>query len=448
MEYSPSTADPTLSFLDSSYATDALSGLATGMDDAFAQLGSALNDLAQVAQGETVDSAVSQLGSIRSTLTQSGYNFAVVGASLKQQQSANDLWHRNAPTDNDLARADQELTAARQQLASASDDDAPAASSRVNSALANLRDLRDKRESADKAHADDSQKARDKLNEVKAGDGEKSKDKKGKGKRQGDDDHALPGKSGPKSTGGTGTSNAKMPGAPLPSSTASPAGADGDTDAAIATLLAQQGQPQQQQPVQLPPQQPQQAQPQAAPAAAGGGQPAMQSAGAQNRKADGVIDTDDLDRELGLGGAGLGAAAVPVAAPTALRPDFTAPAPSQPSTSGTSSPGMHTSSDVSGRSEPARSAYTPTTTTSAASAATAAGGANASALNTRGAPGGMPMSATPMASPMTGGAPGSSRAGGGKERKIMAHDNPLLHGEDAMAEAVRGGTIAQNREND
>ncbi|SKY95242.1 Uncharacterised protein [Mycobacteroides abscessus subsp. abscessus] len=115
-------------------------------------------------------------------------------------------------------------------------------------------------------------------------------------------------------------------------------------------------------------------------------------------------------------------------------------------TSGTSATGLHTSSDVSGRSTPAATAYSPSpeTKTSGATGTGVAQQQTAQPATGRPMGGGMPM--MPM-TPMTGGAPaGVHRGGDGEEKKITTYgEGGLLHGEDTISEAVRGGTIAQNR---
>ncbi|MDO3108637.1 hypothetical protein [Mycobacteroides abscessus] len=116
-------------------------------------------------------------------------------------------------------------------------------------------------------------------------------------------------------------------------------------------------------------------------------------------------------------------------------------------TSGNSATGLHTSSDVSGRSTPAATAFSPSPETKTSGATGTGTQAPAGQPQTTGRPmgGGMPM--MPM-TPMTGGAPAGGHRGGsgdGEEKKIESYGGGLLHGEDTIAEAVRGGTIAQNR---
>lgn len=192
---------------------------------------------------------------------------------------------------------------------------------------------------------------------------------------------------------------------------------------------------------------------------------------AKNAKQEGVLDLDGV-RELlgetgtglalGLGGAHIESPAVSTPSPstnsTSFRPANTqlpgvglggAPAVNAQAapTSGTSATGLHTSSDVSGRSTPAATAYSSSPETKTSGATGTGTQTSAAQQQTTGRPmgGGMPI--MPM-TPMTGGAPAGAHRGGsgdGEEKKIESYGGGLLHGEDSIAEAVRGGTIAQNR---
>lgn len=124
-----------------------------------------------------------------------------------------------------------------------------------------------------------------------------------------------------------------------------------------------------------------------------------------------------------------------------------------PVTSGTSQTGLHTSSDVTGRSTPTAGAFSPTP--GGASTHTSAGGSGNTAQQAaqqqagqRGS--GMPM--MPMSPMMGGAAPASGGGGKGsgetdptKILRRLSEEQRLLTGQDTLGEAVRGGTIAQNR---
>lgn len=138
---------------------------------------------------------------------------------------------------------------------------------------------------------------------------------------------------------------------------------------------------------------------------------------------------------------------------TAFRPGYTPagtttggnPIPAQPApTTGSSVTGMNTRADVTGSSTPPASAFDSTkTNTSAAHGATAAEQQQAQqAQRTAGAP------MSPMMGPM-GGAPSAGaapRAKDDKDSQVLASNGGLDHGQTAVSEAVRGGTIAQNRD--
>lgn len=195
----------------------------------------------------------------------------------------------------------------------------------------------------------------------------------------------------------------------------------------ISKLLSQVGQP-----VSLPPQPqqpqvaPQQAPAAMAPAAAGLGGPRA----ANGRK---PIDGEDLDRLTGTPLAGLVTA--PPAAP------IPAPAQPTPTVTGTSHTGLATTSDVSGRAEPARTAFSPATNLSASHAEQATGKqAAGTGAGTHPAGHGMPYA------PVGGMGAG---AGGGMPKKeseqIVRYDSEqnYVHGRDVRDESVTGGTILQ-----
>lgn len=190
--------------------------------------------------------------------------------------------------------------------------------------------------------------------------------------------------------------------------------------------------------------------------------------GKHSLAADGVLSTDDIARMIGentgpaLTTAYAPGASSPISAAngitTQYRPSGTpiqgttaggtsVQTPPAPNT-GTSVEGLNTKSDISGRSEPARTAFTATpagaeTRTSADHTGQGQGTAG------QGRPGaGMPMGA-PMA-PMMGGPLSSPAASNpkGERTPVTAYPDKEtyhLHGGDTISESVPGGTIAQNK---
>ncbi|SLJ23430.1 Uncharacterised protein [Mycobacteroides abscessus subsp. abscessus] len=140
---------------------------------------------------------------------------------------------------------------------------------------------------------------------------------------------------------------------------------------------------------------------------------------------------------------------------TAFRPGYTPagtttggnPIPAQPAaTTGSSVTGMNTKADVTGSSTPPASAFDSTkTNTSAAHGATAAEQQQAQQQRTAGAPvGGIPHAMAPGAAG-GGGAP-RTRDKDDKDAQVLSTNGGLDHGQTVVSEAVRGGTIAQNRD--
>lgn len=178
---------------------------------------------------------------------------------------------------------------------------------------------------------------------------------------------------------------------------------------------------------------------------------------------DGILSTDDIARMIGENtGPALTAAYTPGASSpvpqysTQYRPAGTpipgttaggTPVQASPSpTTGTSTTGLHTASDVSGRSEAARTATDPAPGTRLSSADPV----NQTGTRPTGTgTGGMPMSPGMMGAPLAAGAPGNQKGQQGeRDGRIKAHPDEQmfhLHGGDTLSEATPGGTIAQNR---
>lgn len=348
-----------------------------------------------------------------------------------------------------------------------------------------FRDMKEKRKNADEAYERARTAACEKMAEIK-----------GTAREGTDRGHGTPGdeapvipptttgpgvkvpapKVGGHTTPGTTTApGSTTPGTASPKSTDTGSGKTGNTPdaaslAAAQALMNQQGQ-----------QQPQQAQATPAATAPQQAQQPQNQQGQQKpeEKKDGkqALDASDISRLINGedpavvlgGGTPLGSAAPvnatgpsspPQSAPsgqygTSFRPagtpiagttgGGTPAAPPPAPTTGHSVTGLNTQTDTSGRSTPAAGAYDPVkTNTSAAHGNSTAAQQAAVQQQGKGAMPMMPM--TPMgAMPPSGGSGGSSRSGGDKDSQVLSTNGGLDHGQTAVSEAVRGGTIAQNR---
>jgi hypothetical protein len=269
----------------------------------------------------------------------------------------------------------------------------------------------------------------------------------------------------PKVGGHTTPGTTTAPGSTPPKSTDTGAGKNNSTPdaaslAAAQALLNQQGQQQT----------PQQAQ--AAPAAT---QPQQAQQSQQEKKGDGKSDlekqAEQNDRTvLGLAGleSPLGVSPVvnasgpstPQSAPsgqngTSFRPagtpipgttpDRTPLTTTAPPTTGSSITGLNTQTDTSGRSTPPATAYDPTKTTTSGAHGNAT--AQHQAATQQAGKGQMPMMPmTPMGAMPPGGGGGGAAPRKSEDLVQSSGDgNRLDHGQTSVSEAVRGGTIAQNR---
>lgn len=452
--------------------------------------------------GKTPEEVVAATAAAQQAARDAATNAATAEAAIKILKDAVAAWKKNAPKKAELDKAEKAVTDAKAALATAqqAEDDSlsdgakalakqqvKTASDALDKAVLDLQTLQKKRKDADEAYETARKQAAEKMKTLKGGDKDRGGSTNGPtGATDTPDTGTGTGTPAPSSGAGNGRtapssgtpaapSSGKPAGTPAPSSTASPtspsstttstsSGVDPST-AAIAALLAQSQQPQQA--VQMPTQQ-------TTPTATAPQQSAQQPQNqqAKNAKQEGVLDLDGV-RELlgetgtglalGLGGGGspsTSSTPSPAASEqhgTSFRPAGTpitgtslggAPAVNAQAapTSGTSATGLHTSSDVSGRSTPAATAYSqsPETKTSGATGTGTQAPAGQQQTGARPMGGGMPM--MPM-TPMAGGAPaGGHRGGDGEEKKITTYGaGGLLHGEDTIAEAVRGGTIAQNK---
>lgn len=392
-------------------------------------------------------------------------NAVTVGDAVRILKKAAADWRKNAPKKFEIEAAEKELADARKQMADAEEasGDTSAASDRVDAAVRHLQTLQKKRKDADEAFDREWKRAVAKLNSLT------------RTAHDGDSPIAPAKPATPGAPGGnpaartTGTDKptgtpAATPGSGKPvETTTSSATPTSKPDPGIASLLSSLNQ-------QSAAQQPQQAaaaQPAAAQPVQAAQQPQQNQQG-QNKKQEGVIDLEDIARELGetpgavfagLGGAhGSPSASSPTPAAqqnsTALRPEFKpAPLAAAPAAqvTGTSATGLTTASDVAGRSTPAPGAFdSPKTTTSAADTTTAAQQAGQQ-QTARPMGGGMP-GMMPLAPGAAGPSYGSPASRDEKGRITGYGNNPqtlLLNGGYTVDESVKGGTICQalNQEN-
>lgn len=394
---------------------------------------------------------------------------AATAKALKIREDAAKAWNRNAPKDSEIEAARKAIRDASQRLkdAAAASGDTSAAKTALENAQKKLKELNDRRKQADEAYGKAEKRADLELAKIAPQD--ISDDAPGSGTPT--PDTTSPGSP---STGtgnpSTGAPSKTTGGTPKPSSTPSTTpsstkptetNGSGDDLSSLLTALASQ---------QQQPQSSQQSQPtaQATPAAATPQQtqqPEKDKDLSQDKAnpwdkilgADGILDTGDLAGIIGtpltLGGGSTPTHATPAAVVTPSAPASPAPsatglsasatANAQPVTSGTSATGLHTSTDVTGRSGEPRSAFSvgPETKTSGATGG-ASGSAPATTAGTRPMGGsGMPM--VPMG--------GMGGPGGGSKDRDQAQttsaagsaESDLLHGRHTVSEAVPGGTIAQ-----
>lgn len=485
--------DPDFSGIDALPDPASAPKLSTELDGIATAIQTTTTGISGTAGGKTPDEVVSEANAAAASTRDLATVAAAIESATKILKDAVAAWKKDAPKKKDLDAAQKAVDDAKAALRTAQEsadkatdadskytaDNAVAAAEKdMRSALLQLTTLQNKRKTADEAYEAARKRAVLVMKGVTT-----ATDSSGEAPTAG------PGTGTPAPSSGTGTGNGrtapssgtpaapssgKPAGTPSPSSTASPTSTSPTTStsstsspdastAAIAALLAQQGQAQQ--PVQIPTQQ---TTPTATAPQAQQQQPSAQQA--KNGKTDGALDLDGV-RELlgetgtglalGLGGGSPSTSSVPSPAAseqhgTSFRPAGTpitgtglggAPAVNQQApTTGNSATGLHTSSDVSGRSTPAATAFTPSPETKTSSATGTGTQSPAGQQQTAGRPMGSGMPMMPM-TPMAGGAPaGAHRGGDGEEKKITTYgEGGLLHGEDTIAEAVRGGTIAQNR---
>ncbi|SKY22237.1 Uncharacterised protein [Mycobacteroides abscessus subsp. bolletii] len=385
-------------------------------------------------KGKTINKACERLIAQAQANEQKADRLNLVSEALKTREEAARIWNRNAPRDSELADARKAMGAASEELKRAEGVAVIAADAKMKAAIQHSADLNERRKQADEDYERAEKRARAKLAEVKLkgdkkGDvlrgGSTSMDLPGDGKPGTPSAHALA-KGVPGHSKGSATAAKPAGAAPAPSAAPSSASTGGAPiqEKALSDLLRQTG--------QLPAGQPQQqapGQPQVAPAAAAASPAAASSARTDGRRADEPLKSSDFpDMPVPFGmpsSPGLTAVTTASGPPTAH--------PSAPS--GSSAAGLQTDSNVSGRPDALRGAFSPSTSASGAAGATSAG----TGLNPKGMQAaGQPMAAPMGGLPMTGGGAGS---GVGKDRSQIHTANQREWGEGV----VRGGTIAQNR---
>lgn len=345
-----------------------------------------------------------------------------------------------------------------------------------------FRDMKEKRKNADEAYERARTAACQKMAEIKGAPAEKEQDGgtgygkpgaagadagtgygKPGGTTNGDEIKAPYKAPAPPSTPGATPPKVETPKAEAPGSGKTGSTPDAASLAAAQALLNGQGQQQPQAqagtPAATAPQQAQQPQAQQKPEDKKDGKQALDVSDIQR-----LINGEDPEKVLG--GAPLGISSVvnstgpgaPQSAPsgqngTSFRPGVvpagtttggTPAAPPPAPTTGHSVTGLNTQTDTSGRSTPAAGAYDPVKTNTSAAHGTST--AQSQAATQQAGKGAMPMMPmTPMgAMPPSGGSSGAPRTTD-KDSQVLSTNGGLDHGQTAVSEAVRGGTIAQNR---
>ncbi|MFA5710746.1 hypothetical protein [Mycolicibacterium sp.] len=439
-----------LTFLDGSTGDD-LTALSEGLETAAAGLNSATDDLTHAVEGETASAVHGEITAIRQTLESRSTEAASAAAAFTAMRAAWRDWQRDAPRQAELRAAAEAVKAAQNALADAADGSSTTtARQNLKDAEAELRVLLARRKDADEALAAGLEKAGTKL----SGRDGKREDRGGSFDRApGADKVENPADSpaGKSAPGSPAPAAAGRPsGTPAPAAAAAPAtslsSATPSQAEAVNALLAQQ-KAQQGQPAAVPPQQA--PAPVAAPMAAGGA-PAPGGPTAQPRNdksSNGAVDSKLLDDMLGVGApTALAAMAATVPATvTAPSPAPAAPAPVPSGPTGTSTPGLATDSNVTGRADAPRGAFSPPTNLSAGGTEQATGTARPGGETAaRPMGGGVPMA--PMMGGMGSGGGGAPKKDGEEQIRVYSPETAELHGEQTRAESVRGGTIAQRRD--
>lgn len=482
--------DYDLSFLDGTTGSD-LAALGRGLENSASDLQRRTGDVTGNAAGETVTRVHADLVDIKQSLDQSAAAAAAAAAAFQAMKAAWNAWKANAPKHAELVAAEQEVERRKAALKAADNHHAALHRAALREAQEKLKHLIEKREAADHALADALESAQADL-EFAARSGVSNEEKRSSpGTPAPAPKPAEPGTPAPTpapvpAPGAAAPAPAPAPGAALPGTSAAPeTGLSASTppkstssDSALAAAALSQALSRPQQAAAAPQQQQMPAMPQI-PAAAAAPQVAGGNTRPENDRERTGVSLEDLVADgalpasvLALGaGAPLAAASV---APATVAAPWTAPAtvtpapaisypglsglsgaaatppPVNPTVTGTSIQGLQTSTDVSGRSEPPRTAFAPAPGAGAGTATHLAGGGiggpgAAGAASTMAGTGvGTPMIPPMMGGPMCGGGAAGRH---GERDQILQYtpDEAVAHGMHAVAEAVPGGTVAQRR---
>lgn len=409
-------------------------------DHAAREIDRHIDELRSNLQGAGAEAALADLYRTRSELDASAGHFALLASVMSDIRAADDRWLKDAPKHVELDAADKALADAKAKLAAVPDGQPTAElRTKMQAAQRTVDRLYDERRKADEAYESAVARAKARLND---GDNEVVRDGSA---------HKAPGaggqtkKDGPGSSSPTPPASAASPGAPRSAPPASPSatpkGASDLNSDVLKALGSQQLQPQQT------------AAPQAAPhAAPQAPHPAAAAAPREDKRGDGKSDGLNLG-DLGLDGLSTAPAAlVPAAidqprsvptAPVHAPAQSPAPAPTNSTGgSGTTAANLSTAANTTGRNTNPAGAYDPRTSTS--------GAANVSpqepALASRASSSGGSMPQLP-AVPMSGVGAAGGGASGSRE-PVKRRDGAIVPGQEALDDAINGGTILQRKPED
>ncbi|SHT28837.1 hypothetical protein [Mycobacteroides abscessus] len=310
--------------------------------------------------GKTINKACERLIAQAQANEQKADRLNLMSQALKIREEAAARWNRNAPRDSELEAAHKAIGAASEELKRAKGLAVVAAEAKMKAAIQHSADLNERRKQADKDYADAEKRAGEKLAEVK---GEKGKDGENHGKRTPGPSSTPQTKPAPGLCKGASTAAEPSGAAPTPSTAVSrvPDAGASVQDKSLSDLLVRTGQLRPRQEMQSANQTRFQQQPQVAPAAASAAPATSASARPDGRKADDALKSSDFPD-------------MPVPFMTLCSPTLStttvagSAATPQSVTAGTSASDMKTESNVSGRPDGLRGAFSPSTTASGATA--------------------------------------------------------------------------------
>ncbi|SIJ48391.1 Uncharacterised protein [Mycobacteroides abscessus subsp. abscessus] len=375
-------------------------------------------------KGKTINKACERLIAQAQANEQKAGRLNLVSQALKIREEDAARWNRNAPRDSELEAAHKAIGAASEELKRAEGLAVVAAEAKMKAAIQHSADLNERRKQADMDYERAEKRAEAKLSEVK---GEKGKYGENHGKR-------TPGPgTAPQTKPARGSATPVKPStaAPAPSTSAShvPNAGTSAQDKSLSDLLVRTGHLRPQQEMQSVNQTPFQQQPQVAPAAASAAPAPSASARPDGRKGDDALKSSDFPDMP-----------VPFTTSCSPTPSTTTVAGSaatpQSVTSGTSASDMKTESNVSGRPDGLRGAFSPSTTAS---------GAKARLTNLQGFQAAQTQASTAQTSVGQPGmvppiAAGGSGMGARRQSPKIYATVECTYDEGV----VRGGTIAQN----